>query len=293
MSYKCNKCVSTGVPFQSWPHWSRGGICLLRNSVWYCIVGYSSVAKISLTGPGATSLMMWSFDYILTPPWGQTLGHHIFLTALVFMQRETVCSCVGVHHSHLAHWDQRLPVFQQICDIVSLERGNICTVSEYSSLVLLIKFLWAVHIKGFQKKIGLDKILLSQFFPFFSALASLRSSVCAVCIVLHSMFSRHYVSRFISILGNDRVCFGDLCLIVTVGPNSMLRVYADSSSTSCLRQCSEALCCLGYSEVSEGPLIFSFFSDSRIYSVSSDLYPLVQIGLWFYLNRVLGTDKTN
>lgn len=107
------------------------------------------------------------------------------------------------------------------------------------------------------------------------------------------MFSRHYASRFISILGNDRVCCGDSCLAVTVGPNSTLRVYADSSSTSCLWQCPEARCFLGYSEVKEDPLIFFFFSDNRIYSVSNDLYSLVWIKLWFYLNSVLGKDQTN
>jgi len=51
-----------------------------------------------------------------------------------------------------------------------------------------MKFLWAVPIKDFQKKIGLDKILLSQFSPFFSALSlpSIAQSVlsvlsCRVC----------------------------------------------------------------------------------------------------------------
>lgn len=164
MSYKCNKCVGTDVSFQSWPQWSKGGSCLVRNNLWYCIVGYSMVAKLSLTGPGATSLMTWSFDYILTSPWGQTLRHHIFLTALVFMQREAVlcslCGCIPLTlpSSSLGPTSAHL---QQIHDIVSLGKGSICTVSEYSSLVLLIKFLWAVHTKGFQKKFSLDKTLLS------------------------------------------------------------------------------------------------------------------------------------
>lgn len=83
-------------------------------------------------------------------------------------------------------------------DILSLGRGSILAVSQYSSLVFLTKFLWAVHIKGFQKRIGLDKTLLSQFFPYFSALflpsisqpvlSVLYCTLCSLDIMLAGLF---------------------------------------------------------------------------------------------------------
>lgn len=83
-------------------------------------------------------------------------------------------------------------------DILSLGRGSILAVSQYSSLVFLTKFLWAVHIKGFQKRIGLDKTLLPQFFPYFSALflpsiaqpvlSVLYCTLCSLDIMLAGLF---------------------------------------------------------------------------------------------------------
>lgn len=179
-SYKCSKCLGTGVSFQSWMHWSKGGSCLLRNSVWYCVVGYSMVAKLSLTGPEATSLVTWSFDYILTPPWDITSSHCPGFHA----ERSSVCSSCGFAPLTLQPSSLGL-VFAPApadSDIVSMGRGSVLAVSQYSSPVFLKKFLWAVHIKGFQKRIGLDKTLLSRLFPYFSALSlpSIAQSVLSV-----------------------------------------------------------------------------------------------------------------
>lgn len=210
MSYKCNKCVGTDVSFQRWPQWSKGGSCLVSNNLGYCIVGYSMVAKLSRTVPGATSLMTWSFDCILTSPWGQTLRHHIFLTALVFMQREAVlcslCGCIPLTLPTGSLGPTSAHASADTWHCIPGERQYLhCIWIQLSGFVNKVSVGYAY--KGFSKKSSLDKILLSQFFPFFSALSlpSKAQSVLSVLSCTVCSLDMMLAGLFLSILGNDRV----------------------------------------------------------------------------------------